>query len=434
MQRSGACSRRSELRLACGRKVQVYAVYTRTRDVTRRLQRLLTAEGIRAEVLTAEVPPEQRESWYERHLKAGMQVCICHPKLVQTGLDLLEFPTLIFAQTGYSIYVLRQASRRSWRIGQRRPVKVKYLHYANSMQESCLRLMGKKLLVSLAMEGKFASHGLQALEDDDDMLTAMARELVTQKGVGERADAVWKTLQAERASAALPPSVIEAEAEPVIATLEEMPSLTTPLIAPRKRRRARRATVARILIEGRSPAVENKGFYVNALPPSGEVTLLAALTEKELRPKRSGGLFLHLKLADRTGEIDGKAWDQPEELARTVDCNAVVKVRGTIETYNDKPQLVVSRIRNCRSDEYEAKDFYPASARDPDEMYGQLLAYIELINDAVYSRSAQGHRYRRGDRSQAEDRPGGAEDTSRLAERTPRTHRVDVRIRRVAQR
>jgi SNF2 family DNA or RNA helicase len=89
-------------------------------------------------VLTAEVPPEQRESWYERHLKAGMQVCICHPKLVQTGLDLLEFPTLIFAQTGYSIYVLRQASRRSWRIGQRQPVKVKYLHYASTMQESCL--------------------------------------------------------------------------------------------------------------------------------------------------------------------------------------------------------------------------------------------------------------------------------------------------------
>jgi hypothetical protein len=59
--------------------------------------------------------------------------------------------------------------------------------------------MGKKLLVSLAMEGKFSAEGLQALEDDDDMLTAMARELVTQEGVGEKADEVWKRLQAERA-------------------------------------------------------------------------------------------------------------------------------------------------------------------------------------------------------------------------------------------
>jgi len=60
--------------------------------------------------------------------------------------------------------------------------------------------MGKKLLVSLAMEGKFAGHGLQSLDEDDDMLTAMARELVTQKGVGERADELWKQIQRRQAT------------------------------------------------------------------------------------------------------------------------------------------------------------------------------------------------------------------------------------------
>jgi hypothetical protein len=80
------------------------------------------------------VPPESRESWYERQLRAGVQAVICHPKLVQTGLDLIDFPTILFYETGYSIYVLRQASRRSWRIGQRLPVKVKFLHYAEMMQ------------------------------------------------------------------------------------------------------------------------------------------------------------------------------------------------------------------------------------------------------------------------------------------------------------
>ena len=124
-----------------------------------------------------------------------MQVCIAHPRLVATGLDLLAMPTILFYESGYSIYVLRQASRRSWRIGQKHPVKVKFLAYAGTMQENCLRLMGRKLLVSLAMEGKFANQGLQALDDDDDMLTAMARELVTQKGVGEKADALWKEIQ-----------------------------------------------------------------------------------------------------------------------------------------------------------------------------------------------------------------------------------------------
>ena len=57
------------------------------------------------------------------------------------------------------------------------------------------------MLVSLAMEGKFSNEGLQALDDDDDMLTAMARELVTQKGVGEKADEIWRQLQQQHSPA-----------------------------------------------------------------------------------------------------------------------------------------------------------------------------------------------------------------------------------------
>src|SRR5437763_5270489 len=114
---------------------------------------------------------------------------------IPRNLDIWAMQTILFYEYGYSIYVLRQASRRSWRIGQKHPVKVKFLAYAGTMQENCLRLMGKKLLVSLAMEGKFANQGLQALDDDDDILTAMARELVTEKGVGEKADALWREIQ-----------------------------------------------------------------------------------------------------------------------------------------------------------------------------------------------------------------------------------------------
>ena len=128
--------------------------------------------------------------------KRGIDVVICHPKLVETGLDLLEFPTILFHEAGYSLHTLRQASRRSWRIGQKHPVEVKFFAYSGTMQEVCLRLMGKKLLVALAMEGKFTSDGLQAIDGDDDMLTAMARELVQNKGIGESADNLWRRVGA----------------------------------------------------------------------------------------------------------------------------------------------------------------------------------------------------------------------------------------------
>ncbi|MBZ5573317.1 MAG: hypothetical protein LAO09_15720 [Acidobacteriia bacterium] len=183
--------------LAEGRCCQVFAVYTQKHDVTARLQRILNNEGIRTAVLRASVDTSKREVWYARQIKEGVQVVISHPKLVETGLDLLDFPTIIFYESGYSLHTLRQASRRSWRIGQRRPVRVKFLCYEGTMQTACLRLMGKKLLVALTMEGKFAGEGLQNIDEDDDMLSAMARELVEKNGIGDSADSVWKALSAE---------------------------------------------------------------------------------------------------------------------------------------------------------------------------------------------------------------------------------------------
>jgi hypothetical protein len=225
-----------------GRKVQVYAVYTQKRDVTRRLESILVKEGIRVAVLTTQVAPEEREAWYERQLRSGVQVVIGHPRLVQTGLDLWAMPDIFFYETGYSIYTLRQASRRSWRIGQWANVNVKFFYYAGTMQEACLRLMGKKLLVSLAMEGKFATDGLQSIDEGDDILMAMARELVTEKGIGESADAVWKRLVEKQAevigvrATETSPSGMEADAperdvpEIIIPPPASIPALVTQLL------------------------------------------------------------------------------------------------------------------------------------------------------------------------------------------------------------
>jgi len=182
-----------------GRRCQIYATYTGEKDVNGRLEQVLSAAGLRVAVLRASVPTQKREEWYDRQLDSGVEVVVCHPKLVETGLDLLAFPTLYFCQTGYSLHTLRQASRRSWRIGQRHPVRVKFLTYEGTMQEICLRLMGRKMLVALMMEGKFSGEGLQSLDADEDLMAAMARELVEKAGVGESADQIWRQLDRERA-------------------------------------------------------------------------------------------------------------------------------------------------------------------------------------------------------------------------------------------
>jgi len=78
----------------------------------------------------------------------GVDVLITNPELVKTGLDLYDFPTIAYLQSGYNVYTLQQAARRSWRIGQKQDVDVRFLGYANSAQMACLKLMAKKIAVS----------------------------------------------------------------------------------------------------------------------------------------------------------------------------------------------------------------------------------------------------------------------------------------------
>ena len=164
-----------------GRRVLVYVTHTGTRDITGRMDDILTRHGFSVAVMKADaVAPNRREAWVADKVQQGINVLICHPRLVQTGLDLIDFPTIVWDETDYSVYVVRQASRRSWRIGQTRPVKVVFMSYKNTLQAAALKLVAKKLQSSLAVEGELPEDGLAAYgAHGDDMMMALARKIVS---------------------------------------------------------------------------------------------------------------------------------------------------------------------------------------------------------------------------------------------------------------
>ena len=159
-----------------GRRTLVYVAHTEKRDVTGRLATLLAGVGVKVAVLKSDtVPAERREEWIERKVKEGVQALIVHPRCVQTGLDLIAWPTVIFQEVEYSTYVLRQASRRSWRIGQTQPVRVVYTGYASTLQADALALIAAKLRASLLVDGELSDTGLSDYGDDGDFFMELAR-------------------------------------------------------------------------------------------------------------------------------------------------------------------------------------------------------------------------------------------------------------------
>jgi hypothetical protein len=163
-----------------GRKVLVYIQNSNTTDISPRLGKMMEDKGYRVKVLRAG-NTEGREDKINRWVRDGLDVLICNPKLVETGLDLLSFPSIVFYQCGYSIYTLRQASRRSWRITQKNPVKVYYLTYSDTMQTRAMKLIATKLETSLALEGELTDKGLSALSESSDSMTRqLAKALLEQ--------------------------------------------------------------------------------------------------------------------------------------------------------------------------------------------------------------------------------------------------------------
>ncbi len=162
-----------------GRRVLVYTSYTGKRDTCNRLKHMLSEAGLKVAVLRSTVATEKREDWVADQVDKGIEVIICNPELVKTGLDLLEFPSIVFMQTGYNVYTLMQAARRSWRIGQTNDVDVVFLGYAQSAQSRCLSLMAEKIAVSQSTSGDIPDSGLDSLNQRGDSVeVAMARDLL----------------------------------------------------------------------------------------------------------------------------------------------------------------------------------------------------------------------------------------------------------------
>ena len=156
------------------------------------------------------VPPGRREAWVAQRVEAGADVLVRHPRLVQTGLDLVDFPTIVWFETDYSVYTMRQASRRSWRISQTQPVQVVFMAYRNTLPADALKRVAKKLQSSLAVEGELPEDSLAAYGDDgDDLLLALARRIVSGEEDTDSAESVFA--QAQQVAADTEALLVDAE-------------------------------------------------------------------------------------------------------------------------------------------------------------------------------------------------------------------------------
>ena len=107
--------------------------------------------------------------------------------------------------------------------------------------------------------------------------------------------------------------------------------------------------------------------------------------EKHIRHSRNGDLYIDLRLRDKTGSINAKIWDNVKELNKKFEFGDPVAVSGVVESFMDRPHLIIKKI-NRASVQYYGRYGYdpsllvPSSKRNSSNMWKSITKIIRSIN------------------------------------------------------
>ena len=123
-----------------------------------------------------------------------------------------------------------------------------------------------------------------------------------------------------------------------------------------------------------------KNQYVQMLQEGDFLNDYFVATRKDLRNRQNGGKFLGMVFQDKTGDIGGVLWNNAIETAKLFEVGDVVSVRGKIQNYQGRLQVVVEQVLPLREGDYNAADLV-AEAEDTAADWDNLLALLRSVKD-----------------------------------------------------
>jgi 3'-5' exoribonuclease len=98
---------------------------------------------------------------------------------------------------------------------------------------------------------------------------------------------------------------------------------------------------------------------------------------------------MNLVLMDKTGEVEGRLWEDVTQYVGQAVKDTFVWVEGRCQTYQGRKQIVVQRLQILREDEVNVKEYIPEGEVDADQLYSDLLGYLNTMQDPYYKKLAE---------------------------------------------
>lgn len=111
------------------------------------------------------------------------------------------------------------------------------------------------------------------------------------------------------------------------------------------------------------------------------ITSTFVVVSKQVKPKKTGEPYLALTLGDRSGHLEGKMWDNVEEVIEAFEQDDFVKVKGLVNKYKNRFQLTIHKLRKLGETEIDFADYLPKTRKNIDELWRTLQELVTTLQN-----------------------------------------------------
>lgn len=122
--------------------------------------------------------------------------------------------------------------------------------------------------------------------------------------------------------------------------------------------------------------------YIDTLRDGERITAIYLCKSRNTAITKNGKEYENVVMQDKTGTLDCKIWDPTSFGIGDFEPLDYVEITGRVSLYNGMIQCAIERARKCDEGEYDTRDYLPSSKKDIEEMYKELLGFVESINNS----------------------------------------------------
>ena len=126
--------------------------------------------------------------------------------------------------------------------------------------------------------------------------------------------------------------------------------------------------------------------YIESLREGERINEVYLCKFKQAALTKAGKPYDNVILQDKTGTLDAKTWDPGSVGIDEFDAMDYVAVTGDITSFQGNLQLSIKRVRKVGEGEYDPKDYLPATDKNVDEMYAELMSFVNSVKNPYLSR------------------------------------------------